>query len=181
MGRIKNFLNNKKNVLEKMIIVLVIGVVFMIVGDFSVSENKDSVNKEIICEENIDKSSNSIEKDMEEILSKIDGAGEVKVMITYKTSKEVVHQLEKKETINDAKEDDGKVTKQREFLDSVVFEESNGSKKAVVKKEIEPIIKGVVVVARGALDDNVKLNLQMATKVLMDIPIHKISVFAMKK
>lgn len=179
MGHLKNFLNSKKNVLEKMIILLVIGVVFMIIGDFSISENND--DKKVICEENVETSSNSIERDVEKILSKIDGAGEVKVMITYKTSKEVIHQLEKKETINDTKEEDGKITKQREFSDSVVFEDGNGRKKAVIKKEIEPIIKGVVVVAKGAIDDNVKRDLQMATKVLMDIPIHKISVFAMEK
>ena len=87
--------------------------------------------------------------------------------------------------INDTKEEDGgggiRITKQRELSPNVIFEEHNGAKQAVVKKEIEPLIKGVVVVAEGADYDNVRMNLQMAAKILTDIPIHKISVFVMEK
>ncbi len=182
MSYLKKILNNKKNAIEKIIIVLVIGIVFMVLGDFGNSEKKEECSN---VTKIIQPELKSVEKEMEEILEKIDGAGEVKVMITYKTSKEVIHQMEKKETINDAKEDDKgnttRTTKQREFTNSIAFEENNGFKKAVIKKEIEPLIKGVVVVAGGAYDDNVKRNLQMAAQILTDIPIHKISVFAMKK
>ena len=109
----------------------------------------------------------------------------MKVMITYKTSKEIIHQIEEKESTNNIKEDEGgggvRETRQHEITKNITFEEGNGFKKAIVKKEIEPLIKGVVVVSEGASDDNVRRNLQMATKVLTDIPIHKISVFVMEK
>ena len=160
----------------------------MVIGDFRNNDDHSNCNENCIQDiQQQDKSSSkkSLEKSMEEILGSIEGAGKVKVMITYKTSKEVVHQIEEKEIINDTREEDGgggiRITKQRELAPNVIFEEHNGAKQAVVKKEIEPLIKGVVVVAEGANDDSVKMNLQMAAKILTDVPIHKISVFVMEK
>lgn len=180
--------HDKKKTIEKIIIVLIIGVVFMVIGDFRANDNESDCKDGYIQDVQQHETSSpqkSLEKNMEDILGKIEGAGKVKVMITYKTSKEVVHQIEEKEVINDTKEEDGgggiRITKQRELSPNVIFEEHNGAKQAVVKKEIEPLIKGVVVVAEGADDDNVRMNLQMAAKILTDIPIHKISVFVMEK
>lgn len=191
MENLKKFLNslkiksNKNKTIEKIIVVLVIGIIFMIIGDFG-SDKKEDINKQYLKNEpEVLPIEQSIEEKMEDILSKIEGAGKVKVMVTYKTSKEIIHQIEQKESINDTKEDDGgggiRETKQHEISKNITFEEDNGLKKAIIKKEIEPLIKGVVVVAEGAGDDNVKMNLQMAAKILTDIPIHKISVFVMEK
>ena len=177
--------NDKNKALEKIIIVLVIGVVFMIVGDLG-NDKEENIDKQCIEKEPQNTPIyQDIEEKMECILSKIEGAGKVKVMVTYKTSKEIIHQIEQKESTNNTKEEDGgggvRETRQHETAKSIIFEEANGQKKAIIKKEIEPLIKGVVVVAEGAADANVKMNLQMATKILTDIPIHKISVFVMEK
>lgn len=171
-----------KEFIKRVVIVLVVGIIFMIVGEFSSNESsKEKTDEECIKP----LQSQSVERDMEEVLGSIEGAGRVKVMITYKTSREVIREFEKREVISDTKEDDGgggsKLIQQREISDSITFEESNGCRRAVVRKEIEPEIKGVVVVAEGACDDNVRRNLQIAAKVLTGVPVHKISVFAMNK
>ncbi|MBP5427542.1 MAG: hypothetical protein J6Y29_06640 [Clostridiales bacterium] len=174
---------SKKSFIKRILIVLVVGILLMIVGDFSTDNNVKEDPKEVEILASLQ--SHSIEKEMEELLGKIEGAGKVRVMITYKTSKEVIREFEKKEIINDTKENDGgggsKLIQQREISDTITFEENGGGRKAVIRKEIEPEIKGVVVVAEGAHDDDVRRNLQMAAKVLTDIPVHKISVFVMDK
>lgn len=170
-----------KEFIKRVVLVLVLGVIFMIVGEFGVKDSSKKVEEKIV----VPLQSQSTESKMEEILGNIEGAGRVKVMITYKTSREVIREFEKREVISDTKEDDGgggsKLIQKREISDSITFEESNGGKRAVVRKEIEPEIKGVVVVAEGACDDNVRRNLQVAAKVLTGVPVHKISVFAMNK
>lgn len=179
--KIKNKISEKEFI-KRVVIVLVLGVIFMVVGEFGVNDRSDDKEEEEIVEP---LQSQSATREMEEILGSIEGAGRVKVMITYKTSREVIREFEKKEVISDTKEDDGgggsKLIQQREISDSITFEESNGSKRAVVRKEIEPEIKGVVVVAEGAHDDTVRRNLQIAAKVLTGVPVHKISVFEMNK
>lgn len=170
----------EKDFVKKLLVILAVGIVFMILGEFGQSNKRE---EQVVIDDIKPLQSQGVEKDMEELLSSIEGAGKVRVMVTYKTSKEVIREFEKKEVVNNTKEDDGgggkKMIQQREITESVMFEENNGSRKAVVRYEKEPEIRGVVVVAEGACDDKVRRDLQMAVKVLTDVPLHRISVLAM--
>lgn len=53
--------------------------------------------------------------------------------------------------------------------------------KPVILKEIEPKVKGVVVVAQGANDARVKLELYKAVMTLLGVESSDIEIFAMSK
>ena len=58
---------------------------------------------------------------------------------------------------------------------------SSGIRLPVVLKEIYPEVKGVVVVAEGAGNAEVREKITRAVSVLMDIPVHRVQVFERKK
>ncbi len=184
----------KKKLIENCVIIIILGVVAIIAGStiFSKTGNEKTANaakqnevqeaaKVIGSEDKED-----IQKRMESILSKIGGAGSVNVMITYVSGKELVPAYDTKRTENDTQEKDNgggtRSIKNNDTENKVVYEESgNGVKKPVVLKELQPAVKGVVVVADGAADPVVRESLTRAVQVLVDVPVHKIQVLQRNK
>jgi len=194
---IKSLLNRqeKKRIVENAIIVIIIGAIIIIAGGslFKKDDGKDtkalpqektSVETANRSETNTDLS--ETEKRLGEFLSKIEGAGRVDVMITYVSGKEIVPALDIKRNDNDTQEKDSgggtRNIKQNDYESKMVFEEGqNGVKKPVITKELQPEVKGVVVVADGAAEPQVRESLSRAVQVLTDVPIHKIQVLERKK
>lgn len=184
----------KKKLIENCVIVIILGVVAIIAGStiFSKTGNEKTANaskqnevqeaaRVIGAEDKED-----LQKRMESILSKIGGAGNVNVMITYVSGKELVPAYDTKKTENDTQEKDNgggtRSIKNNDTENKVVYEESgNGVKKPVVLKELQPAVKGVVVVADGAADPVVRESLTRAVQVLVDVPVHKIQVLQRNK
>lgn len=193
----KDYLNNqnKRKVIENSVIVIILGIVVIIAGGtiFGKSETKENLPKEEVKAIDDTEVSASVtderietEKKIETLLSKIEGAGNVDVMITYISGKELVPAYDIKKTENDTQEKDSgggtRNTKESDEENKVVYEESQGgNKKPIILKEIQPSVKGVVVVADGAEDPVVKENLCKAVQVLLDVQIHKIQVLERKK
>jgi stage III sporulation protein AG len=101
-------------------------------------------------------------------------------MITYETGKESVPATNVKRNDNSTQEKDTsggtRDITQNDFESNVVYEEGQSTKKPVILKEIQPKVKGVVIIADGADNPVVKENLSNAAKVLLDVEIHKIQV-----
>ncbi|MCX7923265.1 MAG: stage III sporulation protein AG [Clostridia bacterium] len=187
---------NKKKIIENCLIVIIIGVIAIIgASTFLKKDNSEKDQNVVIPDkpsvETLGKNASfedkeETEKRIEKILSQIDGAGDVDVMITYVSGKEIVPAYDSKKTENGTEERDSgggtRNIKQNDSENKVVFEEGQGGgKKPIVLKEIQPTVKGVVVVADGATDTKVVDSLSRAVQVLVDVPIHKIQVFERKK
>ncbi|MCX8129023.1 MAG: stage III sporulation protein AG [Clostridia bacterium] len=195
--KVKDFMGGKikKRVVENSVIVIIIGIIIVIAGSTLFDGKKDEEPKPIKNEDSsaqevskiIDASdSTEIEKRVEKVLSQINGAGKVTVLVTYASGKELVPATDVKKTGNDtAEKDNGGGTRninQSDFESRLAYEEEQGgSKKPIIIKEILPEVKGVVVVADGASDPRVKDDLSKAVRVLMDVPSHKIQVFERTK
>ncbi|HYE09682.1 MAG TPA: stage III sporulation protein AG, partial [Patescibacteria group bacterium] len=66
--------------------------------------------------------------------------------------------------------------------DQVVFmNDQGGTSKPLVLKEVNPDIKGVIIVAEGAKDPKVKLQLTEAVQTVLDVPAYRVSVFESNK
>ena len=119
------------------------------------------------------------------ILSKIKGAGKVDVMITYISGNEAVPAVDvnasESSTQEKDKEGGSRNIKESNRENSIVYEENQGVKKPFVVKEIMPKVKGVVIVADGAGDTEVAINLTRAAQALLDVAAHKIQVFQRSK
>ena len=125
----------------------------------------------------------SLEEKLEDILSKIEGVGSVKVFINYSESSETVAMYnENSKTSTTEETDKSGGTRKVEQTDSqkeVIYQEQNGTKAPIVQKTVEPKIEGAIITAKGAGDVNVKTSIIQAVEAATGLATHKIQVFTM--
>lgn len=126
----------------------------------------------------------SQEQKLEQLLKKVDGVGEVEVMLTLKSSKEQValkdtnnSQISNSETDSSGGSRISSDTNKTE--ETVMSQASSGESSPYVVKEIEPQVEGVLVIARGGDDAKVISEINSAVQVLFGVPAHKIKVMKM--
>lgn len=124
---------------------------------------------------------NEMEEKLERLISSIDGAGEVKVMVTFSASSEKIL----KENHEYVKSEEGKEGEENSQIENkqemVILEDAKGNQVAVVQKEITPQVEGAAIVAQGGGDARIKQQIIDAVKALLDIDVNKISVAKMKE
>ncbi len=114
------------------------------------------------------------EKRLVKALSKVEGVGKVRVMITVKSSKEAV--VNKDSPYEESTGEKEKTVKEGE---ETILVEEDGKKVPYVVKEVEPEVEGVVVVAQGGGSDIVNQNIVDAVSVLFHISSYKVKVLKM--
>jgi len=125
-----------------------------------------------------------LESNMASKLSLIAGAGRVEVIISYETSKELVPvYVEDIQTsvIEDKGENSESTSRTENHQSEIVTMNSNASDSALIIKEKSAVIKGVVVIAQGAHDIKVKMDLLNAVCTLLNISPDQIEVYEMNK
>lgn len=177
-------LSNKTT--TNLVILLCLGISLIIVGDFYKNLTQNKVSKDIIEEQTEAKSSDSdyvsqLENELNIILSKIQSAGRVSVMITLNSSSELIPAKDKSSSnrIIDEKDTEGgtRITNEINTDDKVVFQnKEGGGSLPLVLKEMKPKIQGVIVVADGAKDAKVKLKLSKAVQTVLNVPAYKVTV-----
>lgn len=124
----------------------------------------------------------SLENTLEEILSSMEGAGKVKVMITLQSSGETILEKDTSFSRTSSTEVDS-AGGSRNTADITKTEEAiysgNGKDAPFVKQVIYPRIEGVVVCAQGGGDTAVNKNITEAIQALFGIDVHKIKVIKM--
>lgn len=125
----------------------------------------------------------SLEEKLEDILSKIEGVGSVKVFINYSESSETVAMYNENSKTSTTEETDksGGIRKveQTDSQKEVIYQEQNGTKTPIVQKTVEPKIEGAIITAKGAGDINVKTSIIQAVEAATGLATHKIQVFTM--
>lgn len=147
---------------------LIIIAAFFIAGIMLIlsgGSNVKAVNKEEI-------STGSLNRQLEQILSQVEGAGKVKVLINYNQSGEKILAYDLESNTNE--KENGKENNSKS---EVVYD---GNKMPVILKEYMPKVEGVIIVAQGGNNENVKKQLIAGTVALLGIDEHKIEVLKMK-
>lgn len=186
-------LNLSKKTIANLIIVFCLGLALILIADFYRDIKPDGTAEEGIYNENAQtevEASDSTETDyvrnleneLSSILAKIQGAGRVSVMITLKSGREIIPA--KDESISDKvtneKDTSGgtRVIDEKTTDDKVVLTSAQGgNSKPLIIKEINPEVKGVIVVAEGAKDSKVKLMISQAVQTVLDIPAYRVTVY----
>lgn len=141
----------------------------------SKGEVSSKEEKEVVIES--DKS--SLEKKLVNILSQIDGAGELDVMVTFESSEEVEHAYNSNSTTETTKEKDAqggeRTTTTSSENKTMITSSAEGP---VVLKTTEAKIKGVIVVASGAEDPKVKETLYNAVQTSLQIAGHQVQIYS---
>lgn len=123
---------------------------------------------------------NEMEAKAESLLSGVNGAGQVKVMITLRASSEQVVEKDMPVTRSQTSEQDsqGGSRMVSEFAteDATVYRKGNGYEEPYVVKTLSPSVEGVVVVAEGAGNGEVSKNLSEAVQILFGVEAHRVKV-----
>jgi len=184
---------SSKKLIESAVIFIIIGAIIIIAGgsffEKDIKEEADSEpknNSVEVVSNSVEEVSTDVERKLAAILSKINGTGKVDVMITYVSGKELVpaYDITTNENSTQEKDKEGgtRSIKESDQEKRIAFEEQQGGvRKPIILKDMQPVVKGVVVVAEGASEPVVKENICRAVQVLMDIPVHKVQVFESKK
>lgn len=187
--------SNKKNIENLIFFVIVLIIVVVVINYIwngkntsnktftntygkKLASNQDEEKKNI---NNNDISKDTLENKLEEILSCINGVGEVKVFLNYSESSEVVamYNENSKTSVTEETDKSGGIRKveQTDSEKEIVYQEENGNKTPIVKKSIEPKIEGAIITAKGASDINIKTNIIQAVEAVTGLATHKIQVF----
>ncbi len=125
-----------------------------------------------------------LEGRLENILRKVNGIGEVEVMITLRTSGEQIPLKDvpyTQEGLNEVDGEGGSRTNNRiqKEESTVLVIGEDGNSQPYILQEREPEVEGILVIAEGG--DNVLIikDIMEAAEVLFNIPAHKVKVMKM--
>lgn len=183
---------------ENMIVFALLGILLLVIAipidgdpkkektaDKEEDNNKeDSLSYDAQIDENLEYCL-QLEQRIEDLLSNMDGVGEVQAMVTLTTSKELIVEKDEPVTRNTITESDGtggtRSTNESSFDYETIYEtDGEGNKVPYVIKQIEPEIQGITVVAQGGGNAIIQKNISEVLEALFHVDAHKIKVVKMK-
>lgn len=181
MDILRNFFENEKNK-QSLLIIFLAGIVIALINSFSGEGEVIKNTKPLLLEESIEYSDYTkfIENKLEEILSKVDGAGDVSVMITLDDEGEKVLSYDYNYSSKETEEADniGGLRTIKELSESTNTLFSNNN--PVILKENTPKVKGVVIIANGGDNPVIVESFTRVSTSLLDVPAHKVQVLKKK-
>ncbi len=125
-----------------------------------------------------------IELKLENILKKIRGVGDVQVMVTFEMGTELIPASNVSRSKDTTEENDSnggsRIVTSEDITETIVVANEVQGSKPLVLKEIKPRVNGVIVVAEGVDNIEVKAALYDAVKTVLQIPGHKVQVYSKK-
>lgn len=116
-----------------------------------------------------------LEQELEDFLSSVAGVGEVKVLIYMKNSQEYI--VEKDVPVSNAV--NGENSELRKEESTVYTVNESGSEVPFIAQTIRPAIDGVVISAKGAADENIRLQIVRLVMALYGVEANKVEVLLM--
>lgn len=156
-----------------MLLIGIVGILLIIISEFIPNKDKTEIKKEDneIVYDYIQEN----EKKLKNIISKIDGAGKVEIMITLKSGEENKYAV----NISSQNKNDEKLNENKTENEYVVIDGANGDECILLKTEF-PQVQGVVVVCEGGDNSRIKNDITNAVSALLNISTNNISVLKMK-
>ncbi len=159
-------------------------VILLYISSVTGGEGTTRKTRETEPQQSVVQSERETEVRLEQALSSIRGAGRVKVMITYETGAELVPAMntdissDRSETnANDRQSID---VRENETTRPATVS-ANGNNAPIVLTEKQPTVRGVIVMAEGAADIGVKLDLQRAVAAVLAVPLSNIEIFELAR
>lgn len=148
---------------QQMLLLLLAGILLMVLA-IPTKKEEGTEEKQAKVEVFTYEREEKLERKLETMLEKVEGAGKVSVMITYENTGEKVVEKDYR--------------KQEEtYEEETVYTEANGSGKTpYVTMEKNPKIGGVLVVAEGGENQVVVRKLLESVQALFDVDTHKIKI-----
>lgn len=204
MGNLKKYIDSvfKNSKLSNLVSIVLVLVLIVVVISFFGNESKSkSLEDNVSVSASIEGKENSKSKikenetlaeyemrqksELKEIIEQMEGVGKVDVKINFESGEVKVPATDDTTQNSTTEEKDTaggtRTTKSKSDGSKVVMSSgSNGNTPLIVKVD-KPKISGIIVVAEGAENSKVKLEIERACATLYDIPANKVHVQAMKK
>jgi len=150
-------------------------------------QNNNSVNKdqnEVVQSE--EKNYEEKQKnDLKNILKKMNGVGDVEVMMSFENGEQKVPAYDKnsqKSTTEETDNEGGKrVNNQDTDGSKVVMTTSDGNNEPFILTTYKPKLRGVIIIAEGAENSKTKYEIEQAVSKLYNLSLDKVNVYSMKK
>ena len=165
------FLPENKKMRSNVMLALFVGILLLAMGR-GMSFSKSAETEQEGADRPVVSAERETERRMAEILSQVEGAGDVDVMLTFRQTEE------KTIARDEVREEDG--TSLRTEETAVLLEDGEGATHPLVLTEKSPVAEGVVITAQGADSPAVAAALTQAAQALLDVPAHKVAVLKMK-
>ncbi len=121
-----------------------------------------------------------LEERLRDLLSRVDGVGEVEVMIVLRSSEQRVWLTDRDTNTSSTRETDSgggsRQIQNQEISEETILIGQSGSGTPVLEKEVYPEISGVVVSASGGGSPVVQSEISAAVEALFGVPPHKIKI-----
>lgn len=162
--KVINLFQNKDSRNKIFIVAAVLGVVLILLSemDFSAPKAEESVQSGDYAQY-----VSTLNDELTNVISSIDGVGECKVMITLKNTKESVYAEN-----NETSSSDSSNSEKNEY---VIYNSENGDSPLLLKEEM-PQVAGVAVVCSGGDSEAVREKIIDCVCALFSIPSSRVSV-----
>lgn len=171
-----------QNKQKSILIFGIIGIILILVSSLFKSDKEISKScNAAVSKSTMDQKREKLEANLENIISNIDGAGKTKIFITFESDCETVYATEEKKNKEESEDKSGDdVTRKKECNDSekkfITVRGSDGSEQALAITELEPKIKGAVVICSGADDPIVKSRIVEAVTTALNTTSNRVCV-----
>lgn len=158
---------------------LIGGAVILYISTFSGGAKKTAEQTEgALTKADISAYEMETENRLKRILSCIDGAGDVEVMITFESGTQIVPAMDTDSQSVFSQNGQDTTDNQSESSSPATISKS-GENEPIVLMELQPSIRGVIVIAQGASDIKVKMDLLQAVQTVLGVEAGCIDVFSM--
>jgi len=123
--------------------------------------------------------------DLKNILKKMNGVGDVEVMISFENEEQKVPAYDKNTQKSTTEETDNqggtRVNNQNTDGSTIVMTTSDGKNEPFILTTYKPKINGVIILAEGATNSKIKYEIEQAVSKLYNLSLDKVNVYSMKK
>lgn len=155
----------------ELIVAVVLVAIIILIYVSSLSPNSITQQTSTQAITSISEYSSFLENKLANVLANIEGAGNVSTMITFESGTEYIYATND-ETKTNTNSSSNSTTSTTTSTSSPYVKNNQG----LLVKEILPKISGVIVVASGARDTKVKLEIIKAVQAVLEVPIANIEV-----
>ncbi len=181
---------NLKSGKNKWLVMLAVGLIFLILAFPFGSEKKEDLEESSdsvsLQREETETAAAAVsyerflEQRLEDILSHVDGVGQVEVMIVLKSSEEKVWRVDRDTSYSITQETDqnggSRRVESQAVTENTILSGQTGKEEPLLTKEMKPEISGVIISAEGGKSPQVQAEISAAVEALFDVPSHKIKV-----
>lgn len=115
---------------------------------------------------------NTLQEELSRILSQVEGAGKVEVLLTLKQGEEILYQTDEQRSRSE--------TNQSQDRQTVLVDAEDRQKTGLIRQINPPVFQGAIILSQGAASAEIRLALTDAVVGATGLPYSSITVLKMK-